>query len=75
MSKHINLRLSTFKICGTINFFFRLQQLFRLFFVVWPTLKWIFLIEFWLPVNEPDIEITAWLASAYDFYARVVKDC
>ena len=21
------------------------------------------------------IEITAWLASAYDFYAQVVKDC
>ena len=21
------------------------------------------------------IEITTWLASAYDFYARVVKDC
>ena len=22
-----------------------------------------------------EIEITTWLASAYDFYARVVKDC
>ena len=25
------------------------------------------------PLTE--IEITAWSASAYDFYARVVKDC
>ena len=27
------------------------------------------------PLDKTCIEITAWLASAYDLYARVVKDC
>ena len=25
-------------------------------------------------VQVPDVEITSWLVSAYDFYSRVVKD-